>query len=751
MYQWRSSTRPTYGSAMQRCWVVVVTASAAMVAGVRAPRADPAPADAAGGAIVVVGAREDQGPVDPGRAASTVDRDDLDTWQPRSAPDALRHALGVTVQQSAAGQGSVYIRGRTGQQTLLLFDGLRINHALFRQGPNQYFFTVDARTIDHVDVVRGGASVALGADAVAGAVWVHPTDPRVDPSREGLHISPRAALRHRTSDDERGGRLQVDAQIGRHTGVLAGAGYRTVGKLEAAGPIEPLLTAEEVGIPLSQKAVPTFAEDGRTQLGTGFDELTLDLRAVHDLSARDRLTLAGYAYRQFDAPRTDQCPPPEANLSECLIYDEQYRTQIYGKAELAPDLAGLFRATALLGYQRQHERRTLDRTSTLGSLSGGRDDIDIWSARLDAETRPFALGESARLRVAYGVDGSYEVVESAAWTTLTRIGVTRLKSRGQYLDGSTFAQGGAFAAPHLSLGPWTVRAGARLAGAAVDVPEDPTSETRAVSQTWVTGVFDAGVSWAGWRDLEVLLNVEQGFRPPNLDDLSARQATGRGYQLENPDLTPESALTAELGARWRGPRLRLEAWAFQMWILDLMERKRAECPASDQACGAVRAAVQLQNLDEAAVVRGAEGLVGVGPFFGVEAEAKIAYAWGEGPSPALEEDRQIPLSRIPPLNGDVELRWRDRVRGVYAGAAMRWATDQTRLSLGDQADARIPFGGTPGYVVYDLTAGVRLGRQLQLNVILENLTDEPYRVHGSSVNGAGRGLIANMEVEPWAD
>src|SRR5688500_8299241 len=64
-----------------------------------------------------------------GRATSTVTRADLDERQPRSAPDALRWEPGVYVQQTAAAQGSAYLRGRTGQQTLLLFDGVRLNNS----------------------------------------------------------------------------------------------------------------------------------------------------------------------------------------------------------------------------------------------------------------------------------------------------------------------------------------------------------------------------------------------------------------------------------------------------------------------------------------------------------------------------------------------------------------------------------------------------------------------------------------------
>ena len=89
------------------------------------------------------------------RAGSTVTRRDMQVRLPRSAPDALRYEPGVFVQQSAHGQGSAYLRGMTGQQTLLLFDGIRLNNATFRQGPNPYFFTLDARTLQAIEVQRG--------------------------------------------------------------------------------------------------------------------------------------------------------------------------------------------------------------------------------------------------------------------------------------------------------------------------------------------------------------------------------------------------------------------------------------------------------------------------------------------------------------------------------------------------------------------------------------------------------------------
>ncbi|MBU0553954.1 TonB-dependent receptor [Myxococcota bacterium] len=689
--------------------------------------------------IIVYGERDEEARLE-GRATQQVSRREMAERQSLSTPDALRYTSGVYVQQTAHSQGSAYIRGRTGRHTLLLFDGLRLNHALFRQGPNQYLFTVDARTLQRLEIVRGSASVELGANAISGAVLVHPRDPAIDPT-QGFSLKPHLMARYGTPDRERGGRLELDAQLGPRTGVLLGVGGRVVGQLEASGPIEGLRSNPYA---VDEKAVPRFEDNGRIQMGTGFDELTADARLVH-LVEGGAVTLAAYAYRQYDAPRTDQCPPPETPDAWCLYYDEQFRTHIYSKASFTPKARLIHTIEGAVSFQRQHERRINDREAFINS---GEDDIDVWSARVSAEGRPIKLAEGLTLRTPYGIDASFERVSSRAWDTFTRLDVTREQSRGQYLDGSRYAQGGAFASPRLDWGALRLRLGGRIAWAWVDAPADEASSTQAVGRAWWAGVGHAGLEWRPRRDLTALLSVEQGFRPPNLDDLTARQLTGQGTQVENPNLEPERAQTLEVGLRLARSRGRLEVWLFKTWLEGLMERRDAACPPNDRVCQATRRAtpVTLVNLDEPATIHGAEGALELRLPYQLKARATISWAWGEGPSPLAHEAGRRPLSRVPPLNGTSELRWASRETGLYLGGALRWADDQDRLSYGDTVDRRIPWGGTPGYWVVDLRGGLRLPGQLSLNLALVNLFDTAYRVHGSSVNGAARGLLLNLEM-----
>jgi iron complex outermembrane receptor protein/hemoglobin/transferrin/lactoferrin receptor protein len=682
-----------------------------------------------------------------GRAGSAVTRRELDERAPRSTPDALRYTPGVSVQQTGHGQASPYVRGLTGQQVLLMFDGVRLNTGVYRQGPNQYLFTVDAQTVERLEVVRGSASVRWGSDALGGVVLVSPREPTLDPARAGLTLRPSLRGRAGTADRELGGRAELDAQLGPAVAVLVGGGYRDLQPLRAAGPVLEPATGRA-------PRVPFFEADGRTQRGTGFREATFDARVVARLRPDLHAVAALYGYRQFDAPRADQCPPPFGSERECLVFEEQFRTLAY--AALRGDVSGALRdVDVTASYQRSHERRRRDRPLSF-AVNGFIDDVDTLGLAVRAATPRVRLaGSDARpltLRVRYGAEVYRDAVASASWITFTDVGITRPYSRGQYVAGATFAQLGAWGEAELA---WRqtlrLRAGGRVAGSQALAPGDVASGTQPVDAATGAALGRVGVEWRPTASLAVFANVDQGFRAPNLDDLTSRQQAGPGFQFENPGLGPERTVTYEVGARAQTSWLAAEAWGFAMTLDDAITRSlrtAADCPAMTPQCGASWSRYQLVNAGDTSVMAGVEGAVRAQLGGGLSLAATVAWAWGEGPDPAPPSaDRQlprVPLSRVPPLNGTVEARWRHAPSGFWAGAALRWADAQTRLAPSDLGDARIPTGGTPGYAVADLRAGWRWRDKIHLALVLENLFDTPYRVHGSSVNGAGRSALVSL-------
>lgn len=671
-------------------------------------------------------------------------RSDLERRLPHSAPDALRYEPGVFVQQTAHGQGSAFLRGLTGQQTLLLFDGVRLNISTWRQGPNQYFFTLDAQTIDSIHILRGGGSTRYGSDALGGVILTQPLEPSLE--GQGLWARPRLRLRGASADREWGGRLQLEAGWDNRLAFIGGVGGRRVGLLESAGSV---LNSADNNLP----EVPRFAEDGRTQLGTGFNELAADGRAVLRLAPAQTLTLASYFYRQYDSPRTDQCPAPGARYDECLRYEHQFRTLAYAawQAEAPTPFTRFVRAT--LSWQNQHERRRNDRPASF-VYSLGEDDVDTLGFTAHARSPTLSLGDFP-LVLNYGVDSYLDLVRSQATLGFTDIDLALPRSRGQYLHGSWYLHGGAFLEGELSLPHRvTVRAGSRASWVFARAPGDSESGSAPVDRSWWPVVGHAGVEWAATERVTLLANVDRSFRAPNLDDLTSRQQTGPGFQFENPLLAPEQTTSLEAGLRLSTAPVSLQFWAFHTWLEAAMGRKPREardCPLETPQCQSSWSRFQLVNAREVSILRGVEASARVRPVPGLVASATLSWAWGEGPNlgdppsnPAIPFEPRVPLSRVPPLNGTAELTWTHPM-GLSAGAALRWAAAQTRLAVADRSDARILLGGTPGFAVVDARLSYRQSEVLLVALVLENLLDTPYRYHGSSVNGPGRGLTLSIE------
>jgi outer membrane receptor protein involved in Fe transport len=659
----------------------------------------------------------------PGRAASEVTRAELQRRLPRSAPDALRFEPGVFVQQTAHAQASAYLRGLTGQQTVLVFDGVRLNTSTWRQGPNQYFFTLDSAAIESLQVVRGGASTRLGSDALGGAILALPREAPVGDG--GVWLRPGFFVRGTSADDEASGRVELEGVAG-PVAFIGGVGAREVGLLESGGPVR--------GLSGAPAEVPRFAADGRTQLGTGFKEFTADGRLSWRPGARDELTLASQAYRQFDAPRTDQCAPAQARADECLRYLEQFRTLAWLTWKRAHE--GLLSTTRVqVSWQRQHELRENVRPASF-VRSTGRDVVDTLGLSATAVTRRFEPFVNSTLELDVGLDSWLDLVDSVAFLEFTDLGVVRTQTRGQYVTGSTSWLGGLFADASWQLPlPLRVRGGARVGWASLFVPARG-------SAAWAPVAGHVGLEWSPASAVTLFFNVDRSFRAPNLDDVSSRQQTGPGFQFENAALRPESTVGLEAGAAVRLAWLSFEAWAFQTWLFDAVVRAPrdvTDCPSDTPQCAASRVRFQLVNGPGSAVVRGVEGVARARLPAGFGARATASWAWGAGAE-------GTPLSRVPPANGTAEVSWHHTV-GFSGAAALRWAVAQSRLAVADLSDARIPPGGTPGFAVVDLRASLRVS-PFVLSLVLENVGDAAWRAHGSSVNGAGRGLHFLLGVQP---
>ena len=102
-------------------------------------------------------------------SVTVVDRKDIEDKAARDVAEALREVPGLTVSRtgSLGKSTSVFIRGASSKQTLVLFNGVEINDVYF-SGYNWGQFSTAG--VERVEVARGPFSSLYGADAVGGVV-----------------------------------------------------------------------------------------------------------------------------------------------------------------------------------------------------------------------------------------------------------------------------------------------------------------------------------------------------------------------------------------------------------------------------------------------------------------------------------------------------------------------------------------------------------------------------------------------------
>jgi len=165
-------------------------------------------------------------------AVSVLTAQELKTGAPRSIAEALIGTTGVWMQKTNHGGGSPIVRGLTGNQTLLLIDGIRLNNATFRYGPNQYFNTLDVFSVDRVEVVRGKGSVLYGSDALGGVINVITGSPEYLSGK--ARFGGRGKLKYMSRDMEKSGSGELSFRS-ENLVILGNVNYKDFGDIYAGG------------------------------------------------------------------------------------------------------------------------------------------------------------------------------------------------------------------------------------------------------------------------------------------------------------------------------------------------------------------------------------------------------------------------------------------------------------------------------------------------------------------------------------
>lgn len=622
-------------------------------------------------------------------AVRAINNKAIGEYQIRTSPEALALTPGVFVQKTNHGGGSPFIRGLTGNQTLLLFDGIRISNSTMRYGPNQYFNTIDLFSTGRIEVLRGSGSVQYGSDAIGGTIQ---------------------AFSHETGFTE-----ETDW------------GGAVLGRISSQGMEQTIhsnisfsnrAVAARAGVSLRKFGDIVGGDTTGRQTPSGYGEADHDFRASALLSPKTSLTMLYQNVSQTNIPVYHKVMLENYAINET---DPQKRRLAYARLNTTIDAGILKSGIITASYQQTREgrssrknssdilRREFDKVRTLGFsaealISNG----DLWSGNI-------------------GVEFYSDLVNSTR-TDTDLSGLPATKKRGLYPDGSIMNSLALFTVHSLDLPRWNITAGARFNSYVINVDDQELGMTKLTPSALVGNLafmrkLNSGSS--------LFLSLNTGFRAPNIDDLGTLGIVDFRYETPNFDLKPESSFQYQAGYKYSKNGLRGEIYLYRNELYNLITRIRVEGQEIEGY------PLYTKQNSERAYIQGVETAWDYSPKSWLTFSGSLTYTYGQN----ITKDE--PVRRIPPFFTRVAAEYRPG--NWRTGAEWLAAAKQDRLAQGDIDDNRIPDGGTPGWNIFNLNGGYTWNL-LAADLSFRNILNKDYRYHGSGINGYGRSVFLTVQV-----
>lgn len=627
-------------------------------------------------------------------SVSVLSSKEIGAFQYRTTPEALAGTAGVFIQKTNHGGGSPFVRGLTGNQTLLLMDGIRLNNATYRYGPNQYFNTIDAGTVSKIEVAKGTGSVQYGSDALGGVVQVFTKDPSFT-SGKILRTSIRGKAA--TADMEYSGRGVLEYQSDK-LAILGGYSNKSFGDLKGGD------------------------TTGR-QSPSGYKEQALDIKLKYKIAGNAIITLAHQWLRQKDVPLYHRV---KLENFAYYFFDPQQRQLSYAKLELTGKSKWFDKISYIASLQKSLERRDYQRNGNANKFIE-EDKVRSWGNVADIFS---AISKNWTANT--GVEYYHDRVNSSK-QQITIANNQSVGQRGLYPNNASSANFSLYSLHHFTAGKFEIESGLRYNRFSIRIPDTVSTALKLGDITVRPASLVANLALLYHIGLHqhVYSSFSNGYRAPNIDDMGSLGLVDFRYEVPAYDLKPEKTYNTEIGYRISNRKIQSSVAFFYMHLTDLITR--VQVPG--RQVGGYN--VYTKENSQRSFIRGTELSFNyrITNFFSISTNA--SYQYGQNLS------ANEPMRRIPPFNGRVLLDYKVKKWGV--SAEHLFAGKQNRLAKGDQDDNRITKGGTPGWYIMNGYGNYALDK-LVFYIAIQNIFNLDYRTHGSGINGAGRSASLTVSI-----
>ena len=615
-------------------------------------------------------------------AVSSLGRKEMDDYQFRTTPEAMMAMNGVFVQKTNHAGGSPFVRGLTGNQMLILIDGIRLNNSISRYGPNQYLNTIDAFSISKIEVAKGTGSVQYGTDAIGGVINL--ISNTVQFTEDKPVFNGKITGKYMTGDMEKTVRGEA-MYSSKRLALLTGISKRNFGDI--------------IGGDTTGKQSPS-----------GYNEWAFDLKVKFLLKQHIQLTLANQFLQQQQVPVFHKLRLENFALNEM---DPQQRLLGYARINIQGRSSLLKETEVTFSFQQGIEGRNSLKNGT-AALRKERDKINTVGVTVDL---------LSRIRKNWTAHSGIEIytdkVNSSRKDINTQTNAVEVK-RGLYPNNSKYGNYALYSLHHLHLGKWIIDGGLRFNAFGINITDTTLGNIKIRPSAWVG---NAALMYNINKIQTVYLSFSNGYRAPNIDDMGTLGIVDFRYEVPTSNLRPEKSKYTELGTKFRSDKMSATFAVFYMHLSNLITREKA---AGQVISGYP---VYQKKNTETAFIKGFEAELNAEVIQHVYFSSGVSYTYGQSVS------RHEPMRRIPPFNGRMTGTYRNS--NWFVTTEFQFASKQMRLAQGDKDDNRIGMKGTAGWQVFNIYCGYKIAA-FNFNVGLQNILDKDYRTHGSGIQAVGR-------------
>jgi len=601
----------------------------------------------------------------------------------RTTPEALIGTSGVFLQKTNHGGGSAFIRGLTGNQTLMVIDGIRLNNSTFRYGPNQYLNTIDMYTLEKIDVLKGIGAIEYGSDAMGGVINLTTKEVKTSDA----HVFRVAnSSKFLTSQMEKTNRTELTYASSKWN-LLGGLSLKEFGDI---------VGGEGIG----------------SQAPTGYREKNYDIKAKLKISSNQELIFSTQNTIQKNIPIYHKIVLENYKINQV---DKQIHNLNYLKYRYKGNKKWFSEFIVNASLQRSIEKRSLQKNNAV-ILRNENDSIHTTGITAEIISKPTNFWTMNT-----GFDYYQDRVNSIA-TELNTSTSTQISKRGLYPNNSIYNNSSLFNIHYISAGKFKMITGIRYNFLNIKIKD---ADLGNVTLKPSALVANFGLNYQFNDNNALFGSITNGYRAPNIDDLGTLGIVDFRYEIPSYDLKPEKSLNLEIGYKYNSRKSNFAVSAFNMKLKDVIARVLVD--------GKVINGYNVYNKKniESSYIKGAELSFShiLNSRFIIQTNA--TYTYGQNVT------KNEPMRRIPPFFGQSSLSWKHK--NMTIACRHQFAGQQTRLAKGDIDDNRIGMAGTPSWNTLNIDASIQM-KHLDLNINLINLFNEKYKTHGSGVYGMGRAV-----------